>query len=295
MNRKQYIITMAVYSTLSIAALITNMIWNYTNTLLIITGIFVGYLFIRYKVDGKFQYFSSRFNMLLDYDLDVKQALDMAQTAYDSAPTANLKASYSLYVGMAHYYCGNYEEAIKTFNQIDLARMNPVFHALIFSFTAYSAFEIQDQETFDQCLARMESLVGQVPNKYQSYVASYKEVLEAIKNMEFDHEGYLNMVEKHFAKDDGYLARKLNYEYRKSYYYKMEGNTLEMDKCLAFCIANGKEQHLATRAKAMFQGSVNVEDYVYDPTKVKQVEVEEEVEVIELQELEPVDKEDDTK
>lgn len=295
MNRKQYVITMAVYSSLSVIALITNAIWNYTNTILIITGIFVGYLFIRYRVDGRLQYFSSRFNMLLDYDLDVKQALDMALNAYENAPTPNMKASYALYVGLAHYYCGHYDEAIKTFNQLELQRMNPVFHALVFSFTAYSAFEIGDNDTFDSCLARMESLVGQVPNKYQSFVGNYREVLEAIKNMEFDHEGYLTMVEKHFANDDGYIARKLNYEYRKAYYYKMEGNTLEMDKCLAFCIANGKEQHLAARAKSMFQGSVNVEDYIYDPVKTNSVKDDEEVEVVELEELEPIDKEDEIK
>ncbi len=289
MNRKQYITSLIIYFVISVSALITNAIFEYASMFVVITVIFLGYLFIKYRVDGSLQYFSSRFNMLLDYDLEVQAALDLAVKAYENAPTTNMKTSYQLYVGMAHYYCGNYDESIKTFQLLDLNRMNPVFHALVFSFTAYSAFELKDQETFDGALSRLTNLVNQVPSKYQSFVSNYIEVLEAIKNKDIAIDRYKEMVEKHFSLDDGYIARKLNYQYRLSYYYQAIGDTLEMDKCLAFCIANGKEQHIAKRAKELFKGSVEVSDYVYDPLKPNTEKVEvnqlEEVEIKDDQEV----------
>lgn len=295
MNRKQYITTLIAFAIIAIAGIITNAIFEYASWILIFTFVFVGYLYVKYRVDGSLQTFSTKFNMLLDYDLEVDAALEMAQKAYDNAPTNALKATYLLYVGMAHYYCGHYQEAILSFNQIDLAKMNPVFHALVFAFTAYSAFEINDQETFDLCVERIGALINQVPAKYKNFVSNYEEVLVATQNMETSIDNYKDMVEKHFANDDGYIARKLNYQYRLSYYYKAIGDTLEMDKCLAFCIANGKEQHIAKRAKALFQGSVNVEDYIYDPTAATIVS-EDLVENIELlEELEPVEETEENK
>ncbi|MBI9009555.1 MAG: Rho termination factor N-terminal domain-containing protein [Tenericutes bacterium] len=79
-------------------------------------------------------------------------------------------------------------------------------------------------------------------------------------------------------------------------YYKAVGNIEEMDKCFARVIANGKNHHTAIRSKAMFKGSVAVEDYVFaeassEPQDVEiveeplQIDQLDEVEVIEEQTL----------
>ncbi|GEM_PF-622099 len=267
MNKLQYRVSLIVLGVVSIGMIVTNAIWIYMNWVLIIAIFFIIYMFIKYKIDGSVQYFSTRFNMLLDYDLDTEGALKMAEEALSKAPTDAIKSMYQMYLGMAQYYNGNYEDAIKSFNMVELNRLNNVFHALVFAFTAYSAFEIQDHETFDQSLERIKQLKSRVPLKYQNFVGGYEEILDAIQNMDVAMDHYKEMVEKHFGTDDGYIARKLNYNYRLSYYYKAIGDVVEMDKCLAFVIANGKNQHTAQRAKEMFQGSVNIEDYVYDPTR----------------------------
>jgi tetratricopeptide (TPR) repeat protein len=279
MNRKQYLTSIIVLSVISIALIITQAIFDYTNWFMIMLAPMLGYLFIKYRVDGGVQYFSSRFNMLLDYDLDPDAALKMAQDGFDNAPTANLRTMYQMYIGLALYYKGNYEESIRNFNLVDLTKLNPVFHTLVFAFSAYAAFEINDAETFAQSLDRLHSLKTRVPGKYATFVQSYEEILEAIQNMEVSIDHYKEMIDKHFSGDNGFIARKLNYQYRLAYYYKAIGDTLEMDKCLAFVIANGKDQHLAIKARKMFQNSVKVEDYIYDPTRKDTVveEVEEEI------------------
>ncbi|MDD3477510.1 MAG: hypothetical protein PHP32_01360 [Candidatus Izemoplasmatales bacterium] len=226
-------------------------------------------MFVRYRIEGSHQYFSGRFNMLLDYDLDVDGAIKMAKDAYDNAPTIQMKNSYQMYLGIALYYKGEYDEAIKTFNMVDLTKINNVFHGLIFAFSGYCAFELKDQELLAQYVERLHALEDRVPAKYRDFIANYAEILEAIKNMDISIDQYKEAIDKNFARDDGYLARKLNYQYRLSFYYEAIGDTLEMDKCLAFCIANGKEQHTALRAKERFQGSVDPADFVWDPAKAK--------------------------
>lgn len=287
MNRKKYLITIIVLGVLGLAALIGNYVYSlyndgtpYTDWTLILLGILVAFIFIRYRIQGSMQRFSQRYNMLLDYDLDVKGALELALKAKEEAPTKNLEVSYEMYIGMAYYYTGDYELAIKTFNQIDLRKMHIVFHSLIFAFTAYCAYEIDDQETFDIALERLEGLVGKVSSRYKQFVSNYVELLTALKSLSEDPENYKEIIEKHFGHDNGYISRKLNFNFRMAKYYDTIGDTLEMDKCLAFCIANGKEHHTAIKAKALFKGSVNVEDYVWDPT-AKAEEIVPEAELIE--------------
>jgi tetratricopeptide (TPR) repeat protein len=267
MNRKQYLISIIALAIISIGLIISQAIFNYTNWFMIMLAPMLGYLYIKYRVDGGVQYFSTRFNMLLDYDLDTETALKMAQDGFDNAPTANLKTMYQMYIGLALYYKGSYEESIRSFNQVDLNKLNPVFHTLVFAFSAYAAFEIDDTETYNQSLDRLHSLKTRVPAKYATFVESYEEILEAIQNMDVSVDHYKEMIDKHFSGDNGFIARKLNYQYRLAYYYKAIGDTLEMDKCLAFVIANGKDQHLAIKAKTMFQNSVNIEDFIYDSAK----------------------------
>lgn len=263
MNRKQFIRSIIVLSAISIILIITNAIFNYNPSWLLVMIVpLLGYLYIKYRVDGGVQYFSTRFNMLLDYDLDVAQALQLAKDGLESAPTEGLKAMYRMYVGMAYYYNGDYDESIKTFNLIDLNKISVVFHTLIFTFTAYCAFEIGDTETFDQALDRLKNIKTRVPAKYGAFVENYEEILEAIKNMDVSIDHYKEVIDKHFSQDNGYISRKLNYNYRLAYYFKAIGDIESMDKCLAFVIANGKEQHLVKRAKTMFQNTVKIEDYV---------------------------------
>jgi len=263
MNRKQFITSIIILAVGSVILIITNAIFNYNQSWLLVMIVpLLGYLFIKYRVDGGVQYFSTRFNMLLDYDLDVVQALEIAQNGLKNAPTEGLKSMYQMYVGMALYYNGEYDEAIKTFNLIDLNRINLVFHTLIFTFTAYCAFEISDIVTFDQALDRLKNIKTRVPAKYGTFVENYEEILDAIKNMDVSIDHYKEVIDKHFSEDNGYVSRKLNYNYRLAYYYKAVGDIEAMDKCLAFVIANGKQQHLVKRAELMFQHSVKVEDYL---------------------------------
>jgi hypothetical protein len=48
-----------------------------------------------------------------------------------------------------------------------------------------------------------------------------------------------------------------------AYYYRAINDEVEMDKCLAKVIANGKNHHTAIRAKELFKNNVKVEDYVF--------------------------------
>jgi len=281
MNKKQYLTSLIILAVLSVAALVTNYFFQYADWLIILLGIMIGYTIVKQRINGAVQYFSTRFNMLLDYDLDIDEALKMAQEAFDNAPTATHRAMYQMYLAMAFYYKGDYDQAIRTFNSIELSRLNVVFHSLVFSFTGYAAWELHDTEAFDSALSRLTASADKVPAKYQDFVGSYVEVLEAIQNMDSSIDHYKEVIDKHFSNDDGYLAKKMNYLYRLSYYYKAIGDTEEMDKCLAFLIANGKNQHLALRAKEMFTGSVNVEDFVWDPTKKEEPVDNVEPEVIE--------------
>lgn len=277
MNRKQYLISVAVLVTASIALIITNYFFNYLdNWLYVVIIISLGYLFLKYKVSGPLQMFATRFSMMVDYDLDVEGAVEMCQKAYENAPTLSIKALYQVYYGMSLYYAGRYAEAIKILNLIDLKRLNAVYHVLIFAFVCYASAENEDMETFRFTLDRIKNIQGKVGPKYQGFVASYLEILEAILNIDDSLDRYKEVMERHFTREDGYISTKLVYNYRMAYYYKKLGDTLEMDKCLAFVIANGKGHHTALRAKEMFKGSVNVEDYVYvDPAGITPVETQE--------------------
>ena len=122
--------------------------------------------------------------MLVDYDLEVKEAKQLCQERVDNAPTAGIKSLYMVYLGMATYYAGDYEEAIKVFNQIELKRLNNVYHILILSFTAYAAYEASDMDTFNLSLERIKNMQNSVSRKYLGFVGSYVQVLEAIQNLE---------------------------------------------------------------------------------------------------------------
>jgi tetratricopeptide (TPR) repeat protein len=264
MNRKQYLVSSILLSVAGLALIVTNYFFAYIDWLYVFILVAVGYLFIKFKISGPLQMFGTKFSMLVDYDLDVAGALAMCEEAVKNAPTFGILALYQVYYGMSLYYIGRYEDAIKSFNMIDLKRLNAVYHVLIFSFICYASFELGDMETFHSTLERIKNTKDRVGQKYQGFANSYIEILDAIDHMDFALDQYKEVIEKNFTKEDGFISTRLMYNYRMAYYYKKLGDTLEMDKCLAFVIANGKEHHTALRAKEMFQGSVKVEDFVYD-------------------------------
>lgn len=281
-NRKMYLISIIAAATITVAAFI---VW--ATQLLVFDWIYiflfasVAYLLIKYKVSGPLQLFSTKFTMTVDYDLDVEGAVKLCEDAVANAPTKSVQALYELYLAMAKYYSADYEGAIRSFNMIDMKKLNPVYHVLIFTFKSYSAYELKDMELFATELDRVKGLVNRVNPKYQGFVQSYVEILEAMKNKEFALDQYKEIVEKHFTRNDGYISTKLVFNYRMAQYYEALGDTLEMDKCLAFCIANGKNHHTAVQARKLFKNSVDPADYIYKEEVKPEVVSSEEPKVIE--------------
>ena len=262
MNRKQFLITMITIIVASVALIVTNAILEYIQWIWVFVISMLGYMYLRYKLSTPLQTFSNKFNMLVDYDLDVETAEQLAKEGMNNAPTKNIQQLYAMYYGMAQYYNGKYEDAIKTFHLLELKRMNVVYHILVFAFSAYAAFELEDQDEFNLSLERINNLQSRITGRYKGFVASYIEILESMKNIDISLDTYRDMVEKHFGNPDGYISTKLTYHYRMAIYYKKINDVLEMDKNLAFVIANGQNHHTALRAREMFKNSVNVEDYV---------------------------------
>jgi tetratricopeptide (TPR) repeat protein len=304
MNRKQYLTAVVVVLTISLGLIVTNVIFEWIQWTWVFVIAAVAYLYLRYKVSGPLQAFANKFNMLVDYDLDVQGAKQLCQERVESAPTAMTKALYMVYLGMATYYAGDYEEAIKVFNQIELKKLNNIYHILIFAFTAYSAYEAEDMETFNLNIERIKNLQNTVGKRYISFVGSYLQVLEAMANLETNPEHYREVIENQFSRNDGYISTKLTYNYRMAFYYKTINDEVEMDKCLAKVIANGKEHHTALQAKKLFKGNVNIDDYVFvEEQEPEDVEVVEDQQLIEsktedlesIEEIETIETDEDEK
>jgi len=300
-NRKKYLIYVVVFMVIMATIIVVNSFLPLEKRIdwlwVILIGS-AGYLYLKYRVSGPLQMFATRFTMLVDYDINVVEAERMAYEGMINAPTKNVGELYRVYYGMSQYYSGKYEEAIKTFNTVELKRLNILYHILIFAFTCYSAFELGDEETFNIALERIKNSKGRIPGKYANFVASYEEILEALKNVDTSLDNYKEVIERHFSRNDGYITTKLIYNYRLALYYEKLGDDLERDKCLAFVIANGKEHHTALGAMKKFKGLVNVEDYVIKadqpveeliPEDVEQIEMVETVE--ETEEIEEIEEE----
>lgn len=279
MNRKQYLTFVIILAVLGVGLIAAYYIWNdfmVDNNISLLYPVLIvmlGYMFLRYKTTSPMQYLTTKFSMLVDYDLDIAGAVALCEKNYNNAPTSSLKAVYQVYYGMSLYYAGRYKDAVRILNTIDLRRLNVVYHALIWAFVCYSSFEDGDLETFNQTLDRIKNIQGSIPGRYQNFIGGYVEILDAIKNLDVNPEQYREIVEKHFAREDGYISTKLVYNYRMGLYQERMGNELEADKCFAFVIANGKEHHTALRSKEHFHGLVNVEDYVWTPGQTAPEEV----------------------
>ncbi len=282
MTKKQMTLILTISGVILGAGMILNAIHYTVNWVWFVLLASIVYLYIRYKITGPIQMFARKFNMMVDYDLDVEGALEMTIEQYENAPTNGIKQMLMIHLGMAYYYNAKYDESVKTFNQINLNKVNILYHVLIFAFSAYSAYEMGDTETFNISLDRINEVKNRVGKKYVNFASNYAEILHAIKNLEIDPESYREIVEKNFSHDDGYISTKLVYNYRMAHYHKIMNNIEEMDICLAKVIANGKNHHTAIQARKMFQNTVNVDDYVFpEPgTEVEDVETVEEPEQI---------------
>jgi len=269
MNRKQYLASIIILGVVTAGLVVTNTIYAFMDWLYVFIIVSAGYLFIKYKVSGPLQMFATKFSMLVDYDLDVEGAVKMCEQAIADAPTRSIEALYRVYGGMALYYAGRYQDAVKMLNAVELKRLNSVYHVLIFAFVCYASYEDGDLETFNFTLERIKNLKDKVGPKYQGFVDNYIEILSAIQNIDVSVDHYKEVVEKHFTREDGFISTKLIFNYRMAIYYQKIGDTLEMDKCLAFVIANGKEHHTAISARSMFKGSVDVKDYIYVEPQTK--------------------------
>lgn len=263
-DKKQYTITMIVFAVGVAAAAVLSLGFQLFDSLYVLIVATAGYLYIKYRISSPLQMFSTKFNLLVDYDLDVEGALAMCKEHLEHAPTKGVEELYRWYYGMALYYSGNYEEAIRTLNQVELKRMNAIYQVMIFVFIAYAAYEIEDLETFRLQIERIEGSKARIPAKYQAFIENYLEILNALSNRDQALDAYKATIEKHFSREDGYISTKLIFNYRMAAYYEALGDALEKDKCLAFVIANGKNHHTALQAKKRFTDSVKIEDFVFD-------------------------------
>jgi len=261
-NRTKYLVTIIVLAAVSVGVSVTNAIFAYVDWIWIVLIILTGWTILRTRVLAPLQVFGTKFTMLVDYDLEIAEACRLAKEGADNAPTEKVKAIYQMYYGMGLYYAGDYETAIRTFNLIDLRRLEAVYHVLIVAFICYSAFEEGNLEAFRDALERLRGIRSAIGPKYQNFAANYIEILEAIAGLENDPEHYREIMDKHFSRDDGYISTRLIHHYRLALYDRQVGNLADMDRNLAFVIANGKSHHTVKQAEKLFTGSVNVSDFV---------------------------------
>ncbi|MFW5889148.1 MAG: tetratricopeptide repeat protein [Bacillota bacterium] len=294
MKKNEFYVTIITYAVLSAGLIVTNIIFEYLDWLLLFAIILIGYMYFRYRLSSPIQKFSNKFNMLVDYDLNMEEAINMSLEYIEEAPTKGIKALLQVYLGMAYYNNGEYEQAINTFKSIDLSKLNTVYHILIFAHQAYAYYELDDQEGFDLALERIRNIKPKINKKFLGYANSYERLLTTMKNMEEKPEEYKEVVEANLSSHKGFISQRLVYHYRLAHYYKVLGDTENMDKELAKVLANGKGHFTAKEAEKMFQNSVDVDDYIFTDDQPLEQEVKEEdkdfkEKIIEAKELEVFD------
>ncbi|MCF7924356.1 MAG: hypothetical protein K9L64_04515 [Candidatus Izimaplasma sp.] len=263
MKKKEFYTTIVMYAVISAGLIVTNIIFEYLDWLLLFAIILIGYMYFRYRLSSPIQKFSNRFNMLVDYDLDMESAIKMSLEYIEEAPTKGIKALLQVYLGMAYYNNGEYQQAINTFKSIDLSKLNSVYHILIFAHQAYAYYELGDQEGFDLALERIRNIKPKISKKFIGYANSYERLLTVIKNLEENPQEYKDVIEAHLARHNGFISQRLVYHYRLAHYYKTIGDTENMDIQLAKVLANGKNHFTAQEAEKMFQKTVDVDDYIF--------------------------------
>lgn len=281
MKKKEFIITIVVFAVFSVGFVATNLILELLNQqslnwLLVFGIIFLGYLYLRYRLVQPLRSFASKFNMLLDYDLDIEGAIQLASEYVNEAPTRGMKSIYLLHLGMAYYNNGEYEKAVQTFDKIELQKINSVYHVLIFAHQAYAYDELGNDAGFDLALERITNIKDKIHRKFFAFASSYERILTAMKNLKEEPEEYKEVVEAHLSQHNGYISQRLVYHYRLAKYYEVVGDVEEMDKHLARVLANGKSHFTAKEAQDMFQNTVKVDDYVFTEDDFNQPDLEDE-------------------
>lgn len=264
MKKRDFYITIIVYAVLSVALIASKYIFGYElDWLLVFIIIFAGYLYVRYRLTSPVQKFSTKFNMLVDYDLDMEAAIQLCLDHMNESPTARMRALYEVHLGMAYYNNGEYEQALQTFRNLELSKLFPVYHVLIFAHQAYIFNELGQKDDFEAALERIRNVKASIGRKYIGYANSYERLLTVIGRLEEDPEEYKQVVEANLSNHSGYVSQRLIYHYRLAKYYEAIGDEKEMDIQLAKVLANGKGHFTAKEAQKMFKNTVNVDDYVF--------------------------------
>lgn len=300
MNKKQYKTFLIIFGIITAGLIAVNAIYIYVDWIVIFIIVSAFYVYIRFRISSPLQKFANKFNMLVDYDLDVEEALRLAEIQLENAPTKGTEALVQIYVGMALYYNGRYRDTINILNKVNFPKVNKLYHVLVYAFIGYAAYEVGDLETLENCISTIDGLKNQVNRKYTAFVASYYEILVVIKNINDDPERYKEIIERNFSREDGYISTKLIYNYRMAHYYKTVNDVENMDICLAKVIANGKNHHTAISARKLFKNTCKIEDYVF-PEPGTEIETENQEVILEpkqietLEEVEIVDEKQETK
>ena len=266
MSKREFYLSIAIYAILSAGLIASKYIFEYNlDWLLIFVIIFVGYLFLRYRLTTPIQRFSKKYNMLVDYDLDMDAAIDLCLDHIEQAPTRGIKALYQVHLGMAYYNNGEFDQALQTFKEIELKKLNPVYHVLIYAHEAYIYNELGQKEEFEIALEKIRAVKSKINKKYIGYANSYERMISVIGNLEEDPEEY----------KQGYISQRLVYHYRLAKYYEQIGDEREMDIHLAKVLANGKGHFTAKEAQKMFKNTVDIDDYVFTDEDVENLPVDE--------------------
>lgn len=264
MKKRNFYLTLITYGVLSAGLIASKYIFEYDlDWIFIFLIIFVGYLYLRYRLSTPLQRFSTRFNMLVDYDLDMESAIQLCLDSMEEAPTSRIRALYQVHLGMAYYNNGEYEQALQTFNAVLMTKLHPIYHVLIFAHQAYIYIELGQMDNYEAALERIRNVKSSIGRKYIGYANSYDRLLTVVGHLEENPEEYKQVVEANLSNHSGYVSQRLIYHYRLAKYYEFVGNDAEMDIQLAKVLANGKGHFTAKEAQKMFKNSVNVDDYVF--------------------------------
>lgn len=289
MKKRDFYLTIVVFAVVSFGLIMSKYIVQYDlDWIFIFLIIFTGYLYLRYRLSTPLQRFSTRFNMLVDYDLDMESAIELCLEHMKEAPTARIRALYQVHLGMAYYNNGEYDQALQTFKDVEMSKLHAIYHVLIFAHQAYIYIELGQKDDYEAALERIRNVKSVIGRKYIGYANSYDRLLTVVGHLDEDPEEYKQVVEANLSNHSGYISQRLIYHYRLAKYYEAVGNETEMDIHLAKVLANGKGHFTAKEAQKMFKNSVNIDDYIFsddDYLVEEPVVVEEEEKFIEDSEV----------
>jgi len=281
MKKRDFYITIIVYAVLSTALIVSKLVWEYNlDWLMIFIIVFGGYLYVRYRLTAPIQRFNTKFNMLVDYDLDMDAAIDLCLEHIKEAPLSRMKTIYEVHLGIAYYSNGEFERALAVFNDLDLGKLHSVYHVLVFVHQAYIYDHLGQKENFEAVLERLKNVKSSIQRRYIGYANASERLLSAIGNINEDPEEYKQVIEVNLGQPNGFVSQRLIYHYRLAKYYEVLGQENEMEIELAKVLANGKSHYTAKEAHKLFKNTVNVDDYVFTEEEFYASPLEPEAEVV---------------